>query len=1202
MCFNLLLLMASLCFSYGMPIVQQKQQQNVGTKSGGDGGIELPPKLLFEKSCQKIFSFPTAAHVIHAQGGCACTKDWRSVKCCCVGQGIRQIPLDMAGPGRAKAVSTIYFFDVSLGRLTPASFAAFPNLEEIFLDRASLLAHVDSRAFSGLKKLRKITISNCPALVSWTGVMLRENAQIQTLAVLNSGALRELPLLEMGPQHSLPMERIDFSGNCIAQIGEGALRNVQAKTVSFADNAPCLRAITGNAFPASKFVELHLSANPSLDYIAETAFAGLAHIEHLDMSQTDITALPFTGLRSLKQLTLKDVPRLKVLPPVLAFPNLVRAEFTYAHHCCFFKYATRDYYERKGIGGKVGIGGAKSQTRELDENFRAIQRRVCRRRQTVAPEGAESVDHGQSSRSADADHQENNNNRSSSGAAARRRRRQSRHIVAHDPAGDKIFKQLAEWYRNMELQQQQQQRRTAGNGSSGAALATGDTDEPAPYGDDEIGKSFLLKRCDGTAVDNFYLNLSCSPRPDALNPCEDIVSHLPLRVMIWVMWVGAIFGNLGVWVVICAAWQRKMRLHYVFMLNLSFADFLTGVYLAILAVADLRTANEYYTFAVEWQTGWGCAVAGFLSVFATELSTFSMLMIATEIYYNSRYAFYGRRFGPISATAALIGGYAYSLLMAALPLFGVSSYERSSICLPLHINSSLDRAYILFGLALSGLAFLAMIIIYVLLNCMLRRNQQQCNRERAEEDKQILRRTLVLIGTDILCWLPTLFFGVAQIQLEFRGMPLPYGIKNFVNFFGFTAALGRPLITLSSAKWCLVLFYPINSCANPLLYVFLTRIWRDAKRKSAAVLRRSLANAGAGGGTLSLHRFELFYATAPNGQRRGSGPAALALGQFLRRLSAPYGHDNVREEDCDDDEEEDEEEETEEDERIRSNTVHCCEGDEQRIKMMALKRTNNSKNSNNTGTISSTSSSRSSGSGASSATTTTTDRRKARRASADDSRRGTNGGTSTLNASSGSSRNTVKMSGPSSIYTKFRRKSQPELDSSAGHALRVKISAPPQMSDISESSTASMSSRQTAEKAGGAGTNCRKLVARRREAAAAEHLAGAATANSPPAEASGDSDGATRNGNGNASAQKRPSNASSGADCDSGHGDSFRSWTSKTKRPSVVTMCWEKPPPLVRQNAGSSDSGERDDVDDDIGVKQSQHQLLLLRLSTAAET
>jgi len=57
------------------------------------------------------------------------------------------------------------------------------------------------------------------------------------------------------------------------------------------------------------------------------------------------------------------------------------------------------------------------------------------------------------------------------------------------------------------------------------------------------------------------------------------------------------------------------------------------------------------------------------------------------------------------------------------------------------------------------------------------------------------------------CWLPTLFFGL-------------------------TAAFGHPLITLTNAKLCLILFYPINSCANPILYVFLTKIWKDAKGKA----------------------------------------------------------------------------------------------------------------------------------------------------------------------------------------------------------------------------------------------------------------------------------------------------------------------------------------------------------------------------------
>lgn len=60
--------------------------------------------------------------------------------------------------------------------------------------------------------------------------------------------------------------------------------------------------------------------------------------------------------------------------------------------------------------------------------------------------------------------------------------------------------------------------------------------------------------------------------------------------------------------------------------------------MAILAVADWRTANEYYNYAVEWQTGLGCSIAGFISVFASVLSVFSMLMIAVEIYYNAKFA------------------------------------------------------------------------------------------------------------------------------------------------------------------------------------------------------------------------------------------------------------------------------------------------------------------------------------------------------------------------------------------------------------------------------------------------------------------------------------------------------------------------------------------------------------------------------------
>lgn len=58
----------------------------------------------------------------------------------------------------------------------------------------------------------------------------------------------------------------------------------------------------------------------------------------------------------------------------------------------------------------------------------------------------------------------------------------------------------------------------------------------------------------------------------------------------------------------------------------------------MLAVEDVRTSDEYYNYAVNWQTGVGCQIAGFLSVFASEISILSMFFIAFEMWYNTRFA------------------------------------------------------------------------------------------------------------------------------------------------------------------------------------------------------------------------------------------------------------------------------------------------------------------------------------------------------------------------------------------------------------------------------------------------------------------------------------------------------------------------------------------------------------------------------------
>lgn len=74
----------------------------------------------------------------------------------------------------------------------------------------------------------------------------------------------------------------------------------------------------------------------------------------------------------------------------------------------------------------------------------------------------------------------------------------------------------------------------------------------------------------------------------------------------------------------------------------------------MLAIADYKTSNEYYNYAVAWQTGIGCNIAGFTSVFSSEISIMSMFLIAFDMCYNIRYKYENNVGGLIGAGGEVV--------------------------------------------------------------------------------------------------------------------------------------------------------------------------------------------------------------------------------------------------------------------------------------------------------------------------------------------------------------------------------------------------------------------------------------------------------------------------------------------------------------------------------------------------------------------
>ncbi|KFQ83471.1 Thyrotropin receptor, partial [Phoenicopterus ruber ruber] len=289
----------------------------------------------------------------------------------------------------------------------------------------------------------------------------------------------------------------------------------------------------------------------------------------------------------------------------------------------------------------------------------------------------------------------------------------------------------------------------------------------------------------------------CTPEPDEFNPCEDIMGYQFLRIVVWFVNLLAILGNVFVLFILLTS-HYKLTVPRFLMCNLAFADFCMGLYLLLIASVDLYTRSEYYNHAIEWQTGPGCNTAGFFTVFASELSVYTLTVITLERWYAITFAMRpDRKIRLRHALVIMLGGWLSCFLLALLPLVGISSYSKVSICLPMDTETPVAEAYVVFILICNIIAFVIICACYIKIYVTVRNPQYKSG----DKDTKIAKRMAVLIFTDFLCMAP-------------------------ISFHALSAIMNKPLITVTNSKILLVLFYPLNSCANPFLYAIFTKAFR----------------------------------------------------------------------------------------------------------------------------------------------------------------------------------------------------------------------------------------------------------------------------------------------------------------------------------------------------------------------------------------
>ncbi|KAF5297139.1 hypothetical protein FQA39_LY02719 [Lamprigera yunnana] len=684
-------------------------------------------------------------------------------ECRCHGRELIEIPTDLDDMYR------ITLTDSDIRFIKRDSFQPYrQHLRDVTLGSLPFLRVIEDGTFANIPNLRTLYISQAPQLKFLHGLFLGVTAmKFRSLRIIHTG-LQDIPDLSNLSNDNIVL-MIELDNNKIDRIPPNSV-NIQAEQVTLNYNE--ISTIDNYAFNGSHIASLSLKGNRGLKKIEPYAFQGLNSIQQLDLSETSINHLPTAGIMEIEVLKVENTPTMKTIPSIYELKNLKEAYLTHPFHCCAFKYPAQ--HDPKGYAQyqETIKAACKNAASSLDTGPVRFKKRSARAVESWSDSFSDSI-----------------------------------YLGVHYEAHHNLPSVPIDWSPNTEHLRTYTGKSDFSHlnplrGKTFEHIQAGGISEEEDMGTFHQTSAEIL---DNNPVNAFCGNITnntrvikCYPEPNALNPCEDIMGSYWLRISVWFVVILAVMGNLAVIVVVIFS-GGEVSVQRFLICNLAFADFFMGLYLLFIASMDLHSVGTYFNSAFDWQYGIGCQVAGFLTMFASQLSVFTLTVVTIERWFAITHAMHLTRRIRLGAAAKIMFlGWLYSLLMASLPLFGVSNYSSTSICLPMEVNHTMDKAYLISIIVLNTIAFALIVICYAQIYFSLGYETRHCS---TNGEMTIAKKMALLVFTDFACWAP-------------------------IAFFALTALAGYPLIGVTRSKILLVFFYPLNSCANPYLYAIMTAQYR----------------------------------------------------------------------------------------------------------------------------------------------------------------------------------------------------------------------------------------------------------------------------------------------------------------------------------------------------------------------------------------
>ena len=318
--------------------------------------------------------------------------------------------------------------------------------------------------------------------------------------------------------------------------------------------------------------------------------------------------------------------------------------------------------------------------------------------------------------------------------------------------------------------------------------------------------------CTAALVENFDVK-NCHVPKSEISSCTNLLRSDFYKVALVIFCILALAGNsvCSIFRVISSK-RRNSQAFSIFVLHLCMSDFLMGVFLALIGIADWRYRDRYVWEDTAWRNSAECRLAGFLALLSCEVSAFLICLITIDRFLAVRFPLSFVHFSGFHAQLASGVSWATGLALATVPLLPPVAhwhfYGQTGICVPLPVvrrKFAGDSYSFAVMVIVNFVLFLVIVAGQAAIYMSIRANTLMGSRtSQHSQGMDIARRLFTIAVTDFLCWFP-------------------------IGCLGLLASHGIPISDELNVAMA-ILVMPLNSSINPFLYTLNVILEKRRKR------------------------------------------------------------------------------------------------------------------------------------------------------------------------------------------------------------------------------------------------------------------------------------------------------------------------------------------------------------------------------------